>query len=126
MPEPDVVWFGHSAPWPEPTQRTTLLDFNDLLRNGERKLLLALAEADDTGVRLKPADDDRQAVRLVKRGFATRNDRTFTITDAGWAWLRDAIESRIPHQVADATELPKWRAIHQTYRDIGLDLPAID
>ncbi|MEV3938686.1 hypothetical protein AB0K52_22275 [Glycomyces sp. NPDC049804] len=102
------------------------MDFNDLLRNGERKLLLALAEADDTGVRFKPADDDRQAVRLVKRGFATRTDRTFTITDAGWAWLRDAIDSRIPHQVADATELPKWRAIHQAYRDIGLDLPAID
>lgn len=102
------------------------MDFIDLLRNGERKQLLALAEADDAGVRFKPADDDRQAVRLVKRGFATRNDRTFTITDAGWAWLRDAIESRIPHQVADANELRRWRAIHQTYSDIGVELPEID
>lgn len=103
------------------------MDFNDLLRNGERKQLLDLAAADDTGLRIpSTADADRNALRLVKRGFATQSDRQFTITDAGWAWLRDAIESRIPHQVADKTELQQWRAVHQAYRDIGLELPPID
>lgn len=101
------------------------MDFNDLLRNGERKQLLALAEAGENGLRLAPGAD-RHALRLVERGYAARRDRQYTITDAGWGWLRDAIESRIPHQVADANELRRWRAIHQTYRDVGVDLPDID
>lgn len=101
------------------------LDFNDLLRNGERKQLLALAEADENGVRLSPGAD-RNALRLVERGYATGRGRQFTITDAGWGWLKDAIQAGIPRQVADAAELRRWRAIHQTYRDIGVDLPDID
>ncbi|THV40554.1 hypothetical protein [Glycomyces buryatensis] len=95
----------------------------DFLPNGQRELLLELAEADDRGITVV---HDRNADRLVKRGYATQSGYTCAITDAGWAWLREALEDRVPAQVAtDSTELRRWREIRAAFAAIGITLPDI-
>jgi hypothetical protein len=97
-----------------------------LLPNGQRKALLDLADADDPGVTI-PAVRNRDVVGLVEAGLATSTGSRYTITDAGWSWLRQAIAGGVPAQVTGApSELAQWRRVRGAFAAVGVTLPAID
>lgn len=102
----------------------------DLLPNGQRQTLLKLAGAAEAGVVIPPPHD-RSAVKLVERGYATAYRTRYTITDAGWAWLREALAGRVPARIGinaegAPDELRRWRQVRSDFADAGVRLPDID
>lgn len=105
------------------------MGYDDLLRNGERKILLTLVGQGE-GQAIGP-NSERSGTRLVERGYiAKRPDpsRRYVITDAGRAWIAATISDGIWDQwLADPTERQRWIKARDVLTASGHPgLPAID
>lgn len=104
----------------------------DLLRNGERKILLTLvaaADGDTRGTQIG-VNSDRSRDRLLERGYIQpRPGKSgwYVVTDAGRAWAVDAITGGVWDQwTADPSEKRRWNQARDRLIATGhRGLPAI-
>lgn len=110
----------------------TASQYDDLLRNGERKIVLSLVAAVDgttRGTTIGP-NSERSRDRLLERGYIEKQpdpSQRYVVTDAGRAWAAETIRGGVWNQwTANATERRQWNQARDRLLTTGYaSLPTI-